>query len=369
METLTKEVVSESSENSVENTNASEGNLSMAEFADQLLKGKQPQEELPELTEETDEPAEETAEPTDVLEENSQSVEEEQVEEEESSPPAEPSENVLSKFNIDLDNLSEDESRDLAKALNASAVKRFGRLTAQKKALLAENAELQAKAEEAQQAPASVELPEFLKDNAFHSINDAQSLQKEVEQLTNLLEWVDEHIDNEVEYDDSGNEFVVKDGDKAYTKSELRRIKLNANKTLRKDAPARHKWIQERTQSDQQAMQTFEFLGDEHSDDYKLFMQVKESPMYKPLVKYLPNSNFALGLMVEGLNAVKTRQGQKAKRAAKPKAPMASTEAGTARPKTPQANKTKALQAAKAKFDKSGSMTDYQVYLKLKNKT
>jgi len=367
METLTKEVVSESSENSVENTNASEGNLSMAEFADQLLKSKQPQEELPELTEETDEPAEETAEPTDVLEENSQSVEEEQVEEEESSPPAEPSD-VLNKFNIDLDNLSEDESRDLAKALNASAVKRFGRLTAQKKALLAENAELQAKAEEAQQAPASVELPEFLKDNAFYNINDAQSLIKEVEQLNTLIEWVDDNLDNEVEYDDSGNEYAVKDGDKVYTKSELRRIKVNANKTLRKDAPARQKWIQERTQSDQQAMQTFEFLGDERSDDYKLFMQVKESPMYKPLVKYLPNSNFALGLMVEGLNAVKARQGQKAKPTAKPKAPMATTEAGSARPKTPQATKTKALQAAKAKFDQSGSMTDYQVYLKLRNK-
>jgi hypothetical protein len=368
METLTKEVVSESSENSVENTNASEGNLSMAEFADQLLKGKQPQEELPELTEETDEPAEETAEPTDVLEENSQSVEEEQVEEEESSPPAEPSD-VLSKFNIDLDNLSEDESRDLAKALNASAVKRFGRLTAQKKALLAENAELQAKAEEAQQAPASTELPEFLKDNAFHNINDAQSLQKEVEQLTTLLEWVDENIDNEVEYDDSGNEYVVKDGDTTYTKSELRRIKASASKTLRKDAPARHEWLKERTQYDKEAMETFEFLGDADSDDYKLFMKVKSTPRYATMEKHLPNFNHLLGLMVEGSKVVKARQGQKAKPAAKPKAPMASTEAGTARPKTPQANKTKALQAAKAKFDKSGSMTDYQVYLKLRNKT
>ena len=369
METLTKEVVSESSENSVENTNASEGNLSMAEFADQLLKGKQPQEELPELTEETDEPAEETAEPTDVLEENSQSVEEEQVEEEESSPPAEPSENVLSKFNIDLDNLSEDESRDLAKALNASAVKRFGRLTAQKKALLAENAELQAKAEEAQQAPASVELPEFLKDNAFHSINDAQSLQKEVEQLTTLLDWVDENIDNEVEYDDSGNEYVVKDGDTTYTKSELRRIKANANKTLRKDAPARQQWLQQRENANQQAKDTFAYLGDESSSWYQQFMQLKGDPSLQPILNYMPNSNFALGLIVEGINAVNERQGQKAKPTAKPKAPMASTEAGTARPKTPQANKTKALQAAKAKFDKSGSMTDYQVYLKLKNKT
>ncbi len=367
METLTKEVISESSENSVENTNASEGNLSMAEFADQLLKSKQPQEELPELTEETDEPAEETAEPTDVLEENSQSVEEEQVEEEESSPPAEPSD-VLNKFNIDLDNLSEDESRDLAKALNASAVKRFGRLTAQKKALLAENAELQAKAEEAQQAPASAELPEFLKDNAFYNINDAQSLNKEVEQLNTLIEWVDENLDNEVEYDDSGNEYVVKDGDKAYTKSELRRIKVNANKTLRKDAPARQPWLQQRENANQQAKDTFAYLGDESSSWYQQFMQLKGDPSLQPILDYMPNSNFALGLIVEGINSVNARQGQKAKPTAKPKAPMATTEAGSARPKTPQANKTKALQAAKAKFDRSGSMTDYQVYLKLRNK-
>ena len=368
METLTEEVVSESSENSANNETQGEGNLSMAEFADQLLKRKEePEEAQPEPTEEIEEPAEETAEPTDVLTENTESAEEEQVEEEESSPPAEPSD-VLSKFNIDLDNLSEEESRDLAKALNASAVKRFGRLTAQKKALLAENAELQAQAEQAQQTQ-SAEMPEFLKDNALHNVHDAQSLNKEVEQLTALVEWADENLDNEVEYDDNGNEYVAKDGDKVYSKADLRRIKANANKILRKDAPARQKWLQEREQANQQAMQTFEFLGDEHSESYKLFMQVKESPLYKPLVQYLPNSNYALGLMVEGFNAVAARQEQKAKPIPKPKAPTASTEAGTARPKSPQANATKALQAAKAKFDRSGSMADYQAYLKLKNKS
>ena len=368
METLTEEVVSESSQNTVESETQGEGNLSMAEFADQLLKRKQPEEELTEPTEEVDEPAEETAEPTNTLEEEiNQSAEEEVEGEEESSPPAESSD-VLSKFNIDLDNLSEEESRDLAKALNASAVKRFGRLTAQKKALLAENAELQAKAEQAQQTQ-SAELPEFLKDNALHNVQDAQSLNKEVEQLTALVEWADENLDNEVEYDDNGNEYVAKDGDKVYSKADLRRIKANANKILRKDAPARQKWLQEREQANQQAMQTFEFLGDEHSESYKLFMQVKESPLYKPLVQYLPNSNYALGLMVEGFNAVAARQEQKAKPIPKPKAPTASTEAGTARPKSPQANATKALQAAKAKFDRTGSMADYQAYLKLKNKS
>jgi len=364
METITEEVVSESSENSVDSETQGDGNVSMAEFADQLLKSRQAKEAEPEPTESEDEPAEETAEPTESLED--QSVEETEAEEE-TLEQTEP-QDVLSKFNIDLDSLSEEESRELAKSLNASAVKRFGRLTAQKKALLAENAELQAQAQQAQQ-PVSSELPEFLKDNALHNVADESALLKEVENLQTLIEWADEGMDNEVQYDDNGNEYVLKDGEKTYTKAELKRIQKNARKILRKDAPARQKWIKERSQSDQQAVQTFQFLGEPESDDYKLFMQVKASPLYKPLVDYLPNSNFALGLMVEGMKAVQSRQAQASKPKPKPKAPVASAEAGSSRPKTPQAKKNKEVDAAKRKFDASGSMADYQNYMKLKRAT
>ena len=364
METITEEVVSESSENSANSETLGDGNVSMAEFADQLLRSRQAKEAEPEPTESEDEPAEETAEPTESLED--QSVEETEAEEE-TSEQTEP-QDVLSKFNIDLDSLSEEESRELAKSLNASAVKRFGRLTAQKKALLAENAELQAQAQQAQQ-PVSSELPEFLKDNALHNVADEAALLKEVENLQTLIEWADEGMDNEAQYDDNGNEYVLKDGDKTYTKAELKRIQKNARKILRKDAPARQKWIKERSQSDQQAVQTFQFLGEPESDDYKLFMQVKASPLYKPLVEYLPNSNFALGLMVEGMKAVQARQAEAGKPKPKPKAPVASAEAGSSRPKTPQAKKNKELEAAKRKFDASGSMADYQNYLKIKNQS
>ena len=364
METITEEVVSESSENSVDSETLGDGNVSMAEFADQLLKSRQAKEAEPEPTESEDEPAEETAEPTESLED--QFVEEIEAEEE-TSEQTEP-QNVLSKFNIDLDSLSEEESRELAKSLNASAVKRFGRLTAQKKALLAENAELQAQAQQAQQ-PVSSELPEFLKDNALHNVADENALLKEVENLQTLIEWADEGMDNEVQYDDNGNEYVLKDGEKTYTKAELKSIQKEARKILRKDAPARQKWIKERSQSDQQAVQTFQFLGEPESDDYKLFMQVKASPLYKPLVDYLPNSNFALGLMVEGMKAVQSRQAQASKPKPKPKAPVASAEAGSSRPKTPQAKKNKEVDAAKRKFDASGSMADYQTYIKLKRAT
>jgi hypothetical protein len=173
-------------------------------------------------------------------------------------------------------------------------------------------------------------------------------------------------MENEAQYDDDGNEYVLKDGDKTYTKSDLRRIRSNAKKIIRKDAPARQAWIKERQASDQQAIQTFQFLGEPESDDYKLFMQVKGNKLYQPLVDHLPNSNFALALMVEGLNAVKARQEQAAKPPPKPKAPVASTEAGTARAKTPQSTKLKAVEAAKKKYEASGSMADYQQYLKLR---
>lgn len=337
-----------------------DGNVSMAEFADQLLRRKQAKEVEPEATtEEMDEPSDQAEEPTEVAEETTAE------DTEDDTPSPQPSEDVLSKYNIDLDNLSSEEIESFAKALNLKAVKRISNLAAQKKALASENAELQAQAEQAQQTQAS-ETPEFLKDNALHNVTDEQALMKEVENLNTLIEWAEDGMENEAQYDDDGNEYVLKDGDKTYTKSELRRIRSNAKKIIRKDAPARQAWIKERQASDQQAIQTFQFLGEPESDDYKLFMQVKGNKLYKPLVDHLPNSNFALALMVEGLNAVKARQGEQAKPAPKPKAPVASTEAGAARAKTPQAQKTKAVEAAYKKYEESGSMADYQSYLKLK---
>ena len=334
-----------------------EGNLSMAEYAANLLKA-QSEEEQPESPEEE-------LEPSELAEESEEPEETEEPEESDQTESPEPT-TVLSKFNIDLDSLSESETKELAKSLSLSAVKRFGDLTAQKKALVQENAELQA---QAKPQPANTESPSFLKDNALHNVNDVQALSKEVENLTTLIEWAEEGLENEVEYDDAGDEYVAKDGDKTYTKADLRRIRGNARKVLRKDAPARQKWIEERTQSDQHAIQTFDFLSDGESEDYKLFMQAKNNPLYRPLVEHLPNGNFALGLMIEGMKSVQARQVNASKPKPKPKAPVASAEAGSAKPRTENSQRKKALQSAKAKFDKSGNMADYQNYIKLKRAT
>ena len=364
MEEAIQEVDSVSSQNTAnDETQSEDENLTMAEYASNLLKARAEEEEPSEQTEEESESAEEKpAEEEDAEEVQSAEVPDES---DQTEPPAEPSD-VLSQYGIDLDALSEDESRNLAKALNASAVKRFGRLTAQKKALLAENQELQAQAQ-AKEQTASAEQPEYLKDNALSNVTDLNGLTKEVENLTTLIEWAEEGLENEVDYDDEGNEFVAKDGDKTYTKADLRRIRANARKILRKDAPARQKWITERTESDQHAIKTFPFLSDGESEEYQLFMQTKENPLYKPLLEHLPNGNFALGLMIEGMKAIQGRQVDSSKPKPKPKAPVASVEAGAAKPRTENSTRKKALQAARAKFDKSGNMADFQNYIRLRD--
>ena len=359
METITEEVVSESSENSVEIEKPVDGNLSVAEFADQLMKRKEGNDAEPETTtEEVDETTEEAVDPMQVSEvEETQSAEETE-EEDDSSPPPQPSD-VLSKFNIDLDSLSEDESRDLAKALNASAVKRFGTLTRQKKELQAENEALQEKAKIAEEGS----VPSYLQDNALSDVTDEKGLIEKVEQFNDLIEWVDENLDNEVQYDEQGNEFIARNGDQTFTKAELKKFKADAKRMLRKDVPSRNEWLAERKRSDELASQSFEFLGQPESPEYKLFMEVKEHSMYAPLRKLMPNANYALGLMVMGYEAMNKKTQVAPKSPPKPKAPVASTEAGTSRPKSSQSMKLKAVEAAKKRYEASGSKADYTQYL------
>jgi len=345
-------------------------NLSMAEYASQLLKRREsPEESEPEgEPEEAPESAEEEA--VDEGDPLAEAMQEEAPDE--PDPPAEETEpeQTQSKPTIDLDSLTEDETTALAKKLNASAVKRFGKLTAQKKTLAEQNLALQQQMQQ-QQTTTANEAPAFLRENALSNAVTDEQLLKEAENLNSLMEWAEESVENEVQYDDDGNEFVAKDGEKTYTKADLRHIKNEARRILRKDVPARQAWIKERLASDQQAVQTFGFLSEPESEDMAMFLQVKESPLYKPLIDHLPNSNFALGLMVKGLRQVQKEQAaaeaESKPKAKKPKAPTANVEAAGA-PRVPkgEVKGKKALTAAKAKFDASGSMADYNQYLQLK---
>ena len=197
METAIQEEVSEpSTKSSVsdEETQSPEGNLTMAEFADSLLKKRTQSEEEPEGTDGEEESAEQAVDETDPEAEVM-----EQDAEESAEPPPETIDVLSNKFNVDLDSLTEEESTALAKQLNASAVKRFGKLTAQKDELKAQNQALQQQAQQAQQAPQPASPPAFLSENALSGATNDQQLLQEVENLNSLIEWAEEGMENEAE--------------------------------------------------------------------------------------------------------------------------------------------------------------------------
>ena len=344
-----------------------DGNLSTAEYAAQLARRRKSAEEPEEATKEESE----AADPSEAIEDPlAEAIAEEAPDEPE--PPAEQTDlSVLSKYNVDLANLSQEDTEALAKELGSSAVKRYGALTAQKRELSEANLQLQQQLQQSQTAqPAPAETGD---DAPFANVYNDQQLATEVENLTGLIEWAEEGLDNEVEYDDAGNEYVVKDGDKTYGKADLKRIRANARRILRKDAPARKQWLSQRAQYDQDAINTFSFLGEPESEDYALFMQTKSSPLTKSLADNLPGSNFYVGLMVKGLRKVQEERAAaeaaagNPKKVNRPKAPTANVEAA-GMPKGPkgEVKRKKALAAAKAKFEASGDMAAYTTYLQLK---
>lgn len=368
MSNETTEVVSAPLEESaVETETQPDGNLSMSDYVASIMtRGEETESEAPEGQAEAEEESAEQAaeapeaeEPEDVPEESSQE-----------EPPAETSTDVLSKLGINLDDMSEEDAKALSKALNASAVKRFGKLTAQKKALIERNEELERKVQSAESAPVN-ETPSYMQDNALHKVTSQEEMQKEVDSLNSLIEWAEESMDGEEQYDDEGNEYVAENDGVKYSKAELKKLRNNARKILRKDVPERQKWIQEKQQSDQLAVDTFDFLGDKESPDYAMYLQVKSSPLYAPLLARMPNANFAIGLMVEGAKTVKSRYEaqDKPKATRKPKAPVASTEAAVTAKTSPKSQREKSVQAARQQFEESGSMSDYQTYLRLKRET
>ena len=146
-------VDSESEQNSV-------GNITAEEFALQRL--ERLQGEQPGDTQEVQ--AEE------VLEEAVES-EEEVIQETGSEPSEEETGDVLLQYN--LDDLSEDELKNLAEKLGSRAVARFGELTAKRKAA---EEELDRVKQSLQQDPLKQEM-ETVKDNPFDDVRDIKSLQ------------------------------------------------------------------------------------------------------------------------------------------------------------------------------------------------
>lgn len=337
----------------VQETTAIQSNMSAADFVNRRLG---------QLTEETQEVAptvEATDEVTEETEVESPEVEasEEIVAEQTEEP--EGSTDVLSQ--LDLDDMSEEDLRELSEKLGSRAVARFGELTAKRKAAEAKLKEMEASLQN--NNPLETQT---VANNPYASVDTLEGLQEKAKEVNEVIEWAEETLFNADGY---GPEDVVTEVEgKELTKADVRKSLLNARKARDKFLPAQLQTVQRVQQShqlkeafDTQAEQELNWLQGEDNDVRKSYEAMIGDPRFNSLrEKADPEVAAQLNyLMAHAANSIYGRKPIKeAPKSATLTPPKAAISAGASSDKG--VNKSvKALKDLNQRFRQSGNKSDF----------
>jgi len=302
-------VDSESEQNSV-------GNITAEEFALQRL--EQLQGEQPGDTQEVQ--AEE------VLEEAVES-EEETIQETGSESSKEETEDVLSQYN--LDDLSEDELKDLAEKLGSRAVAR----------------------------------------NPFDDVRDIKSLQEKAKEINDIIEWSEDVLFESDDY--SAHDNVTELDGKKMTKAEVRSALKNARKSRDLYLPDQLKKVQKAENANSlkkelgaKASKEFEWLNKEDDETRKAFFSISANKDLQRVYKEYPVLGAELPYIiahgVDNIYARKTVPSAPVQSGTKPKInPPKSSAPSSAMPEQGQRKSSKVLKDLSSRFKKSGNKDDF----------
>lgn len=328
------------------------GNITAEDFAIQRLGQTQ------------GEPAEDTQEvqEEEVLEEAVES-EEEVIQETENEPSEEETEDVLSQYN--LDDLSEDELKDLAEKLGSRAVARFGELTAKRKAA---EEELEKVKQSLQQDPLKRETEE-VQDNPFDDVKDIKSLQEKAKEISDIIEWAEDVLFESDDY--SAHDEVTELDGKKMTKAEVRSALKNARKSRDLYLPDQLKKVQRNKTAESlkkelgsKALKEFEWLKEEDNDTRKAFLSIAANKDLQKVYKQYPVLGAELPYMlahaVDSMYARKTVPSTATRKAGKPKInPPKSSVPSSAMPEQGQRKSSKVLKDLSSRFKQSGNKDDF----------
>jgi hypothetical protein len=334
-------------------TTASQSNMSAADFVNRRLG------QLNEGTQEEAPPVEATDEVTEEAEVESPEVEasEEIVAEQTEEP--EGSTDVLSQ--LDLDDMSEEDLRELSEKLGSRAVARFGELTAKRKA-----AEAKLKEMEAQLQNNNPLETQEVANNPYASVDTLQGLQEKAKEVSEVIEWAEETLFNADGY---GPEDVVTEVEgKELTKADVRKSLLNARKARDKFLPAQLQTVQRVQQSyqlkeafDAQAEKELNWLQGEDNDVRKSYEAMVGDPRFNSLrEKADPEVAAQLNyLIAHAANSIYGRKPVKeAPKSATLTPPKAAITAGATSDKT-VGKSVKALKDLNQRFRQSGNKSDF----------
>ena len=345
-------------------TTAIQSNMSMADFVTRRL-GQQ--------NEETQEGAPPVEAQEEVAEQPSYESNEEvlgQPEGAEQTEEPQGSENVLSQF--DLDDMSEDDLKELSEKLGSRAVARYGELTAKRKAAEEKLKDLQSQLSE--QSP--LNPTEEVDNNPYSNLESLDDLQGKAREVNEVIEWAEDTLFNA---DGSGpNDYIAEVEGKSLTKSEVRASLLNARKARDKFLPAQLRTLQTVEQAnqleqafEQKARQELTWMEGEDNDLRKQyeaiigderFSKLRESagPEVRPQLNYL---------MAHAANSIYGRQPVKGGVGSPTLKPTRTGATGASTSEKTVNKSTKAIKDLSSQFKKSGNKSDFITLrtLQLKN--
>jgi hypothetical protein len=305
-----------------------------------------------------------------------------QAQEQEESPP-EPQESVPSQDDsqseqdepkeaqpkkklddLNIDELTDDDIRELAEKGKSGLLKRIAELTAKRKAAEEQLAAIKAEQGKKQEDPLKSkvqELPaEFKKLQSIEEIQaKASEVEKTIEEAEDLL-WANEHM--------AADDVILNVEGKEYTKAQVRAV-LRLNQKIRSQfLPARLSEVQEsqarktlRSQYLEQAKKELDWLGEEQNDIKMQFETLRESPVLKKAVQATPELEPYMEYMVaHAANSMFSRKpialDSKPQVSPKPNTPPST---GAARAEQPESRLHKSLKDSESRFKTSGKEEDF----------
>ena len=336
-------------------------NISVTDFA---------QRRIGELAPGTEQPQEKEAE--EVIEQETEEVLEESVdtEEAETSEESPESEDVLSQ--LDLDDMSEEDLRELADKLGSRAVARFGELTAKRKAAEEKLTQLEARLKE---KPNPLETKK-VENNPYGNLDTIEKLQQKAAEVDQVVEWAEDLI---FESDGYGADDVVTEVEgKEWTKKDVRQSLLRARKAQKTFLPDQLSKVQLRAegevltkQFDSQAKQELSWLEGDDNDLRKQFEATVGDERFKKLKSVLKREtpDIAAQLDYWFAHATNSIHGRKLVGVGKKSPTLNPPKTGN--PASAQSEKgmgrtAKALKELEARFKETGNARDFAALRKLK---
>jgi len=211
----------------------------------------------------------------------------------------------------DEDDQDDQEEEDKTPKSVQKLVKQIGKLTARAKSAEENYQAIQAEVS----ALRKTESEEKAQSASVSEVETFEQLEELRQQAIGAKKWARKHED----------ESFVEEGGQEYTKEQIKEIRDNAEDHLDEAIPARMKFLQERAQSDQQALETFTFLNDSNSPESELLQQINANERFKVL-DTLPNGLYIKSLIVEGCKSVRTKSSKPATKQVTKKVPKVLSE-------------------------------------------